>query len=80
MKLTSTDDGTTPTVDTYVTPVTPLNQPGAFGVIEPAVTNITPDFIIPTYEYKWNQVVEIQLPDRKKVYPIIKIIIIIRRL
>ncbi|CAF1374593.1 unnamed protein product [Rotaria sordida] len=67
LKISSTDDQSSSNIDTYVTPATPLTQPGTFGAIEPAVTNITADFMIPSYEYKWNQIVELQLPDRKKM-------------
>ncbi|CAF0831896.1 unnamed protein product [Rotaria sp. Silwood1] len=67
LKISSTDDQSSFHVDTYVTPATPLTQPGTFGAIEPAVTNITTDFTMPSFEYKWNQIVELQLPDRKKM-------------
>ena len=67
MKLSSTDDQSTPEIDIYVTPVTPIYQPGQFGAIEPAMARVSNDFTIPLSEYKWNQIVEIQLPDGKKV-------------
>jgi hypothetical protein len=54
-------------VDIYITPVTPISQTGTFGAIEPAITHLASDFTIPLSEYKWNQVVELQLPDGKKV-------------
>lgn len=55
-------------METYITPVTPIYQPGAFGAMEPAVTHVMSDFIIPSSEYKWNQIIELQLPDGKKVF------------
>ncbi len=67
MKANTTDDQTQLDVDTYVTPITPTCQPGTFGAIEPAMAHVTSDFTIPLSEYKWNQIVELQLPDGKKV-------------
>jgi hypothetical protein len=67
LKSSSTDDQAESDVDTYVIPSTPVCQPGAFGAIEPAMTNVTSDFTVPLSEYKWNQIVELQLPDGKKV-------------
>lgn len=67
MKINTIDGISSSDIDTYITPVTPISQPGTFGAIEPAMTNIGPGFTVPSYEYKWNQVVEVQLPDRKKV-------------
>ena len=61
------DDSSRSDVDTYVTPVTPVCQPGTFGAIEPANTHVTSDFTVPPSEYKWNQIIELQLPDGKKV-------------
>jgi hypothetical protein len=65
---TSTDDQLLSDIDIYVTPVTPISQSGAFGAIEPAITHVTNDFTIPTSEYKWNQNVEIELSNGKKVF------------
>ncbi|CAF1275673.1 unnamed protein product [Adineta ricciae] len=67
LKVNSTDDPSQLDVDTYVTPATPICQPGTFGAIEPAVTHGTSDFTIPLSDYKWNQIVELQLPDGKKM-------------
>ncbi|CAF2034690.1 unnamed protein product [Rotaria magnacalcarata] len=67
LRLSSTDDLSSSIIDIYAAPATPINQPGTFGAIEPAMTNITSDFTIPVIEYKWNQTVEVQLPDRKKM-------------
>jgi hypothetical protein len=68
LKISSSDNQSPSDVDTYVTPVTPTGQPGTFGAIEPAMAHVTSDFTIPLSEYKWNQVVELQLPDGKKVF------------
>jgi len=35
--------------------------------MEPAITPVTSDFTIPPSEYKWNQIIELQLSDGKKV-------------
>jgi hypothetical protein len=67
LKINSTDDQIISDIDIYVTPVTPLYQPGTFGAMEPAITPVTTDFIIPPSEYKWNQIIELQLADGKKV-------------
>lgn len=56
-----------PEIDSHLTPSTPITQPGTFGVIEPPSNAINGDIIIPIYEYKWNQIAEIQLSDGKKV-------------
>ncbi len=55
-------------IDTFVTPSTPVGQAGIFGALEPPVTTETSDFTIPTSDYKWNQIVELQLSDGKKVF------------
>lgn len=68
LKISFSDEQTTSEVDMYVTPATPIYQPGTFGAIEPAVTHMGSGFTIPMSEYKWNQIVELQLPDGKKVY------------
>ncbi len=54
-------------VDTYVTPSTPVGQSGTFGGLEPPVSTITNDFTMPLSDYKWNQIVELQLSDGRKV-------------
>ena len=54
-------------VDTYVTPSTPIGQSGTFGAIEPADTTVSDNFTIPVTDPKWNQVVEVELPEDKKV-------------
>jgi hypothetical protein len=48
--------------------MTPIYQPGAFGAIEPAIAHVSSDFTVPLSEYKWNQIVELQLSDGKKVF------------
>ena len=68
MKINTTDDQATTDVDVYVTPVTPIYQPGTFGATEPAITHVSASFTVPPSEFKWNQIVELQLPDGKKVY------------
>ena len=67
MKINPTDDSTSSDVDAFATPIVSACQPGIFGVIESSMATINDDFLIPSFEYKWNQVVEIQLPDGKKV-------------
>ncbi|CAF1271729.1 unnamed protein product [Rotaria sordida] len=43
-------------------------QPALDTIIEPSLMSLSSnDFIIPASEYKWNQVVELQLPDGKKM-------------
>ncbi|CAF3750600.1 unnamed protein product [Rotaria sordida] len=43
-------------------------QPALDTIIEPPLMSLSSnDFIIPASEYKWNQVVELQLPDGKKM-------------
>ena len=62
------DDSTPDDINIYVTPATPLSHPSTFGAIEPAMTHlITNDVTVPFSEYKWNQIVELQLSDGKKV-------------
>lgn len=67
LRLSVIDDSSRSDVDTYLTPITPICQPGTFGAIEPAMAHVTGDFTIPSSDYKWNQIVELQLPDGKKV-------------
>ncbi|CAF4434062.1 unnamed protein product, partial [Adineta steineri] len=67
LKVNSNDDQPQHEVDTYVTPITPTCQPGTFGAIEPTMAEVSSDFIIPQSEYKWNQIIELQLPDGKKM-------------
>ncbi len=55
-------------VDVYVTPSTPLGPSGTFGVLEPAFSTPSSDYTIPSTDYKWNQIVELQLSDGKKVF------------
>ena len=73
LKINLTDEQAASEVDMYITPATPIYQPGTFGAIEPAVSHVGSDFTIPLSEYKWNQIVELQLPDGKKVYLIMRI-------
>ena len=67
LKLTSDDDESQPAVDTFITPLTPVALEGGFGALEPPVSPVIKDFIIPLSDYKWNQIVEIQLSNDKKV-------------
>ncbi|CAF1066034.1 unnamed protein product [Adineta steineri] len=68
LKLHSGDDEESDVaVDTLVTPTTPTVPSGTFGAIEPGVSIIPSDFIIPFLADKWNQIVEIELPDGKKM-------------
>jgi hypothetical protein len=53
--------------DPFVPPSTPIIQTGGFAALEPSVNVLTSDLNIPLSDYKWNQVVEFQLPDGKKV-------------
>jgi hypothetical protein len=50
-----------------VTPSTPIIQSGTFGGIEPPVTTVTSDFKMPVLVSKWNQIIELQLSDGRKV-------------
>jgi hypothetical protein len=68
LKINTTDEQTTTDVNVFVLPATPIYQPGTFGAIEPAIIHVDADFTIPISEYKWNQIVELQLPDGKKVF------------
>ncbi|CAF0774571.1 unnamed protein product [Rotaria sordida] len=45
----------------------PLIQPDLFGAIEAPVTTVPIDINIPFKDFKWNQVVELELPDGKKI-------------
>ncbi len=54
-------------VDTYLSPSTPVGQSGTFGALEPSVTTTASDFTVPTTDFKWNQIVELQLSDGRKV-------------
>ena len=63
----NTDDPSASEVDSFITPSTPVAQSGSFGLIEPTMSVMASDFTIPVSEYKWNQIVELQLPDGKKV-------------
>jgi hypothetical protein len=68
LKINTTDETPLTDIDVFVLPATPIYQPGTFGAIEPAMTHVSADFIIPLSEYKWNQIAELQLPDGKKVF------------
>ncbi|CAF0874104.1 unnamed protein product [Adineta ricciae] len=61
------DDEPESVVDTYVTPSTPIGQSGTFGAIEPADTTVSDNLTIPVADPKWNQVVEVELSDDKKM-------------
>ena len=67
MKASSTDDQSLSEAEAYVLPLTPIYQPDQFGAIEPATGHVTSDFEMPLSEYKWNQIVDLELPDGKKV-------------
>ncbi|CAF2382637.1 unnamed protein product [Rotaria sp. Silwood2] len=45
----------------------PINQPDLFGAIEAPVAIVTSDINIPSTDFKWNQIVELQLSDGKKI-------------
>ncbi len=63
-RLKSTSEGedeSQSVVDIYVSPSTPIGQSGTFGALEPSVSTIANDFIVPLSDYKWNQIVELQL-------------------
>jgi len=70
LKSNSDDDDDEPqsAIDTSVTPSTPIVQSGTLGAIEPSVTTVKSDFIMPVIDPKWNETVEIQLPDGRKVF------------
>jgi len=67
LKIGTIDDSTTADTDPFVLPATPIYQPGTFGAIEPAISHVQSDIVIPAGDYKWNQIVELQLADGKKV-------------
>ena len=67
LKLRATDDAGEAEIDDFISPSTPLVHPGTFGAVEPAMNQTIGDVNIPLSDYKWNQIVEIQLPDGKKV-------------
>jgi len=50
-----------------LTPSTSIVQSGTFGAIEPPVTTVTSDFKMPVLVSQWNQIIELQLPDGRKV-------------
>ena len=68
LKSISNDGGSQSTLDTYLTALTPFGQSGTFGALEPSMTPITMDFTIPTPDNKWNQIIELQLPNGHKVF------------
>ena len=49
-------------------PLTPLVQSGTIGTMTLPVPMMLGDFTIPLSPDKWNQVIELQLPDGKKVF------------
>ncbi|CAF4398176.1 unnamed protein product [Rotaria socialis] len=51
---------------TVITP-TSLFQPDLFGAVGPQVTTVTNDFTIPFTDNKWNQTIEMQLSDGRKI-------------
>lgn len=67
LKLNTGDDTEESEMEDYITPSTPILHPGTLGAVEPSMTQTTIELNIPLTEYKWNQIVEIQLPDGKKV-------------
>ena len=62
------EDQSESTIDALPTPSATFVPGGIFGALEPAVSpTTTSQFTIPALESKWNQVVEYQLSDGKKV-------------
>ncbi len=55
-------------VDTYLAQLTPVTQSGTFGALEPAVSTIASDFTVPLTDFKWNQIVELEISDGRKVF------------
>jgi hypothetical protein len=55
-------------MDTNFSPLTSFGQSSSFRAFEPAVTPLTSDFTIPLSDYQWNKIVELQLPNGKKVF------------
>ncbi len=54
-------------VDTYLSPSTSVTQSGTFGALEPADSTIASDFTVPLTDFKWNQIVELEISDGRKV-------------
>ena len=67
LKLNLTNPPPQVNVEAYISPVTPISQTGTLGAVEPAMSHMNSDLIVPLSDYKWNQIVEIQLADGKKV-------------
>ena len=63
----SDDNGAEPGVDTNVPPSSPTGHGGTFGAIEPSLIAVPSDFTLPSADYKWNQIIELSLPDGRKV-------------
>ncbi|CAF4724464.1 unnamed protein product [Rotaria sp. Silwood1] len=53
--------------DTTAKSSVPITQPDLFGAIEAPVTTVTNDITIPFTDFKWNQVVELQLSNGNKI-------------
>ena len=67
LKTSATDDTPQVVTDIHVIPATPLSLSGTLGGLEPAMSQMIGELNIPLSEYKWNQIVELQLHDGKKV-------------
>ena len=56
-------------------PSTSLPKTGIFPLLEPSVSITTSQFAALPLDFKWNQKMEYQLPDGKKVFSIINLIV-----
>ena len=65
--ITDGNEDSQPATDIFITPSTPVPQLNAFGNLEPSTNVVVSDVTIPLSEYKWNQIIELELPDGKKV-------------
>ena len=61
-------DQSEPTIDISIPPQTPILQTGVFESFEPPASPRTSQFTVPTSDPIWNNVVEYQLSDGKKVF------------
>ncbi|CAF1949212.1 unnamed protein product [Rotaria magnacalcarata] len=64
--LDSDDESKLAAEATVITP-TSLFQPGLFEAIDPQVTTVTNNLTVPFTDNKWNQTIEMQLSDGRKV-------------
>ncbi|CAF3687580.1 unnamed protein product [Rotaria sp. Silwood1] len=53
--------------DTDATSSVPITQPDLYEAIETPATTVTNDIIIPFTDFKWNQIVELQLSNGNKI-------------